>query len=215
MMPYMKTQEIADGTNTVSIGQIAAGENTLEYIVGNRCDVTIVLPILEASEVTLSVRLQKPDSTVRIVGLVSARPGASITVHTLQHHQAPQTTSTLLVKSVLREASTFRYDGAIRVERGAQKIDAYQRNENLLLAPSAHAESTPILEILANDVRCTHGATIGHVDEEQLYYLMARGLPRLEAQRLIVEGFFVPVLDRIPLESVREQLRQVIQRKIG
>ncbi|HUK64179.1 MAG TPA: SufD family Fe-S cluster assembly protein, partial [Dongiaceae bacterium] len=77
------------------------------------------------------------------------------------------------------------------------------------------ADSIPGLEILANDVRCTHGATIGHVDEEMMYYLMTRGLPRSEAQRFIVEGFFVPVLDRIPLESVREQLRQVIQHKIG
>ena len=105
--------------------------------------------------------------------------------------------------------------GLIQVSEGAQRTDAYQANRNLLLSDTARADSIPGLEILANDVRCTHGATIGHVDEEQMYYLMARGLPRAEAQRLIVEGFFAPVLDRIPLESVREHLRGVIQRKIG
>jgi Fe-S cluster assembly protein SufD len=101
------------------------------------------------------------------------------------------------------------------VSEGAQRTDAYQANRNLLLSDQARADSIPGLEILANDVRCTHGATIGHVDDEQMYYLRSRGLPAMEAQRLIVEGFFVPVLDRIPLEGVREGLRHAIQRKIG
>ena len=101
------------------------------------------------------------------------------------------------------------------MSEGAQRTDAYQANRNLLLSEQARADSIPGLEILANDVRCTHGATIGNVDDEQMYYLMARGLHRNEAQRLIVEGFFAPVLDRIPLESVRERLRDVIRHKIG
>jgi Fe-S cluster assembly protein SufD len=103
----------------------------------------------------------------------------------------------------------------IQVAPGAQRTDAYQANRNLLLSDTARADSIPGLEILANDVRCTHGATVGTVDAEQMYYLMTRGLPRNDAQRLVVEGFFAPVLDRIPLESVREQLRGVIQAKIG
>ena len=101
------------------------------------------------------------------------------------------------------------------MSEGAQRTDAYQANRNLLLSDLARADSIPGLEILANDVRCTHGATIGHVDDEQLYYLMTRGLPRLEAQRLVVEGFFAPVLDRIPLDDVREQLRREIEHKLG
>ena len=107
------------------------------------------------------------------------------------------------------------YQGLIQVAEDAQHTDAYQANRNLLLSDKARADSIPGLEILANDVRCTHGATIGDVDPEQMHYLMARGLPRPQAQRLIVEGFFAPVIDRIPLESVREQLREAIQKKIG
>jgi Fe-S cluster assembly protein SufD len=136
-------------------------------------------------------------------------------LHTLQRHLVDHTTSDLLIKGCLKDRARSVYQGLIQVSEGAQRTDAYQANRNLLLSDQARADSIPGLEILANDVRCTHGATIGHVDDEQMYYLMARGLPRRDAQRLIVEGFFAPVLDRIPLESVREQLRQVIQQKIG
>ena len=135
-------------------------------------------------------------------------------LHTLQRHQVDHTTSDLLIKGCLKDRARSIYQGLIQVSEGAQRTDAYQANRNLLLSDTARADSIPGLEILANDVRCTHGATIGHVDDEQLYYLMARGLPRAEAQRLIVEGFFAPVLDRIPLGAVREQLRLEIERKI-
>jgi Fe-S cluster assembly protein SufD len=136
-------------------------------------------------------------------------------LHTLQRHQVDHTTSDLLIKCCLEDQARSVYQGLIQVSEGAQRTDAYQANRNLLLSDTARADSIPGLEILANDVRCTHGATIGHVDPEQLYYLMARGLPHVEAERLIVEGFFAPVLDRIPLASVRDQLRDVISRKIG
>jgi Fe-S cluster assembly protein SufD len=136
-------------------------------------------------------------------------------LHTLQRHQVDHTTSDLLIKGCLKDRARSVYQGLIQVSEGAQRTDAYQANRNLLLSDTARADSIPGLEILANDVRCTHGATIGHVDAEQMYYLMARGLPAVVAQRLIVEGFFAPVLDRIPLESVREQLRGEIERKIA
>jgi Fe-S cluster assembly protein SufD len=136
-------------------------------------------------------------------------------LHTLQRHLVEHTTSDLLIKGCLKDRARSVYQGLIQVSEGAQHTDAYQANRNLLLSDQARADSIPGLEILANDVRCTHGATIGHVDEEQMYYLMARGLPAKTAQRLIVEGFFAPVLDRIPLEAVREQLRGEIEAKIG
>ena len=136
-------------------------------------------------------------------------------LHTLQRHLVDHCTSDLMIKGCLKDRARSVYQGLIQVAEGAQRTDAYQANRNLLLSGTARADSIPGLEILANDVRCTHGATIGTVDDEQMYYLMARGLERPEAQRLIVEGFFTPVLDRIPLESVREQLRAAIQHKIG
>jgi Fe-S cluster assembly protein SufD len=136
-------------------------------------------------------------------------------LHTLQRHLVHHCTSDLLIKGCLKDRARSVYQGLIQVAEDAQRTDAYQANRNLLLSDTARADSIPGLEILANDVRCTHGATIGTVDEEQMYYLLARGLHRTEAERLIVEGFFTPVLDRIPLESVREQLREAIQRKLG
>ena len=135
-------------------------------------------------------------------------------LHTLQRHLQPHTTSDLLIKCCLKDRARSVYQGLIQVAEKAQRTDAYQANRNLLLSDQARADSIPGLEILANDVRCTHGATLGFLDPDHLYYLMARGLPRLEAQRLIVEAFFEPVIERIPLETVRERLRGEIERKI-
>jgi Fe-S cluster assembly protein SufD len=136
-------------------------------------------------------------------------------LHTLQRHLQPHTTSDLLIKCCLKDRARSVYQGLIQVAEGAQRTDAYQANRNLLLSDLARADSIPGLEILANDVRCTHGATIGHVEPEHLYYLMTRGLPSVEAQRLIVEAFFEPVIERIPLETVRDRLRGEIERKLG
>jgi Fe-S cluster assembly protein SufD len=135
-------------------------------------------------------------------------------LHTLQRHLEPHTTSDLLIKCCLKDRARSVYQGLIQVAEGAQRTDAYQANRNLLLSDQARADSIPGLEILANDVRCTHGATIGYVEPEHLYYLMARGLPRPVAERLIVEAFFEPVIGRIPLETVRERLRGEIEHKI-
>jgi Fe-S cluster assembly protein SufD len=136
-------------------------------------------------------------------------------LHTLQRHLKPNCTSDLLIKGCLKDKARSVYQGLIQVAVGAQQTNAYQANRNLLLSDQARADSIPGLEILANDVRCTHGATLGHVDDEHLFYLMARGLPRAEAERLVVEAFFEPVLERIPLASLRDQLRDEIARKLG
>ena len=133
---------------------------------------------------------------------------------TFQEHIAPNTTSDFAFKGVLRDTASAVWRGMIRVEEGAQKTNAYQENRNLLLSKTAHADSIPGLEILANDVRCTHGATLSQVDREQLFYAMARGLSRQEAERLIVRGFFQDVLDRIELEPVREALGQALEARI-
>jgi Fe-S cluster assembly protein SufD len=136
-------------------------------------------------------------------------------LHTLQRHLKPNTTSDLLIKGCLRDKARSVYQGLIQVAKDAQRTNAYQANRNLLLSDQARADSIPGLEILANDVRCTHGATLGFVDPEHMYYLLSRGLPEAEARRLIVEAFFEPVLERIPLEHVRSQLRDEIAHKIG
>ena len=102
----------------------------------------------------------------------------------------------------------------IKVDRDAQKTDGYQRDDNLILSESARADSIPGLEIEADDVKCSHGATAGRVDDEQVFYAQARGLTRKEAIRMIVSGFFQQVFDRITVESVREALGHAIGRRI-
>lgn len=160
-------------------------------------------------------RLTGPGANAYVHGFMFGDQRQHFDLHTLQKHLSDHTTSDLLIKCCLRDRARSVYQGLIQVAEGAQRTDAYQANRNLLLSDTARADSIPGLEILANDVRCTHGATIGTVDEEQMFYLMTRGLPRVQAQRLVVEGFFTPVLDRIPLESVRERLQHAIHTKLG
>jgi len=135
--------------------------------------------------------------------------------HTFQNHVVGHTTSDLLFKGALRGRARTIYQGLIRVHKNAQRSDAYQANRNLILSDRARADSIPSLEIEANDVRCTHGATVGQVDEEQLFYLMARGLARPDAERLIIAGFFEPVLERIPSETLRTLVTEGIDQKAG
>jgi Fe-S cluster assembly protein SufD len=133
---------------------------------------------------------------------------------TQQNHNAPNTTSDLLFKGALRDKSRSVWQGMIYVAPGAQKADGYQANRNLVLSKGARADSIPGLEIMADDVRCTHGATVGQLEEEHIFYLMTRGLSRAEAQKLVVDGFFDPVLQRIPFEGVRERLKKSIKAKM-
>ena len=153
-------------------------------------------------------------ATSRVTGAYFADGEQHLDYDTFQEHVAPNTESDFAFKGALRDHATTVWRGMIRVEPDAQKTNAYQENRNLLLSPDAHADSIPGLEILANDVRCTHGATLGQVDREQLFYLMSRGLSRSEAERLIVRGFFQDVLDRIDLEPVREALSDALEARI-
>ncbi len=158
--------------------------------------------------------LNGPGATSRVTGAYFADGNQHLDYDTFQEHIAPSTESDFAFKGALREHAHAVWRGMIRVEEAAQKTNAYQENRNLLLSEDAHADSIPGLEILANDVRCTHGATIGRVNREELFYLMARGLPRAEAERLIVRGFFQDILDRIELEPVREALGAALEARI-
>jgi Fe-S cluster assembly protein SufD len=153
-------------------------------------------------------------ATSRVTGAYFADADQHLDYDTYQLHVAPSTTSDFAFKGALRDKATAVWRGMIRVEKDAQRTNAYQENRNLMLSPTTHAVPIPGLEILANDVRCTHGATVGQVDREQLFYLMARGLSRGEAERLIVRGFFSDVLDRIELEPVREALAEALEARI-
>lgn len=133
----------------------------------------------------------------------------------LQDHAAPHGTSDLLYKGALKDASRAVYSGLIHVHPGAQKTDAFQTNRNVVLSDQAKADSIPNLEIENNDVRCSHAASVGPVDEDVLFYLQSRGIPADEGERLIVRGFFQEVLDRVGLEEVRAGLERSIEDELS
>jgi Fe-S cluster assembly protein SufD len=160
--------------------------------------------------------LSAPGSDSEMLGLYFTDEDQLIDHHTLQDHLAPNAHSDLLYKGALRDESLTVFSGLIRVEPGAQKTDAYQTNRNLILGTDdAMAVSLPNLEIMADDVKCSHGSTTGQVDEVELFYLMSRGIPRVEAEKLVVFGFFGEVTSRIPLKGLKEKLDRAIEGKIG
>jgi Fe-S cluster assembly protein SufD len=133
---------------------------------------------------------------------------------TLQDHLKPDTTSDLLYKNALHDQSRTIFSGLIKVEPGAHRTDAYQKVRNLLLSDEAEANSMPGLEILADDVRCSHGATSGQVQPEELFYLKSRGIEDLVAKRLIARGFLNEVVDRLPDGQLPEYLHQQIEAQL-
>jgi Fe-S cluster assembly protein SufD len=134
---------------------------------------------------------------------------------TQQNHRAEGQTSDLLFKGALRDESRSVWQGMINVEPGAQKTDGFQANRNLLLSKGARADSIPGLEIQADDVRCTHAATISKLEEEHLFYLMSRGIHYEEARKVMVDGFFDPIMERIPFEGVRRRLKESVVDKMA
>jgi len=180
----------------------------------------------DASAVSMNLNLggnyARTESVSRLVGqggrsdmlAVSVADGAQEFDHrTLQDHQQPNTASDLLYKNSLSDASRTIFAGLIRVEPGAHKTDAYQKVRNLLLSDEAEANSAPGLEIEADDVRCTHGATSGQIEEEELFYLRSRGITPLVAKQLIVSGFLNEVVQRLGNKAVEEKLAGLIQSK--
>jgi Fe-S cluster assembly protein SufD len=164
---------------------------------------------------SIGSHLRGENALAEMLGIFFADGDQFFDHHTWQLHESPYTTSDLEFKGALKEHSRSVYSGLIKVSEGAQRTDAYQQNRNLVLSREARADTIPNLEIGANDVRCTHGATVSQVEEEHLFYLESRGIPRSEAQKLIVEGFFRPVIDRIPVAEIQDFIEGAIAQKVG
>ncbi|HEX9375800.1 MAG TPA: Fe-S cluster assembly protein SufD [Actinomycetota bacterium] len=158
--------------------------------------------------------LAEPGGHSEMLGLYFADGSQHFDHRTLQDHEAPNGTSQLLYKGALKGASRAIYSGWVHIRPGASRSDAFQTNRNIVLSEHAKADAIPNLEIENNEVRCGHAASVGPVDEEALFYLQSRGIPRKEAERLIVFGFFREVLDRVGLEEVRRGLEQAIEREL-
>ncbi|MBM3825252.1 MAG: Fe-S cluster assembly protein SufD [Verrucomicrobia bacterium] len=159
------------------------------------------------------VRLQGEGADVRLLGITVATGEQEFDQRTLQVHAAPGARSDLLFKNALLDRARTVFSGLIKVEPGAQRTDAYQTNRNLLLSPEAEADSLPGLEIEANDVKCSHGATTGQISPEELFYLLARGIPLAAAQELLAQGFLEEVLTRIGDAGAADAVRGMLRAK--
>jgi Fe-S cluster assembly protein SufD len=167
------------------------------------------------SRATAEVLLEGKGTKADLLGLAFGEKTQVFDVHTYQDHRSPFTDTDQLYKTALRDRARLAYEGLINIRKGSYGSNGYQANKNLLLDDTAKADSIPMLEINDNDVRCTHSSSVGPVEEEYVYYLMSRGIPRPDAEHMIVEGHFNPVIDRIEIEQLQERIRQAINRKIG
>ncbi|HKK18366.1 MAG TPA: Fe-S cluster assembly protein SufD [Opitutales bacterium] len=167
----------------------------------------------ERARYEAQTRIEGPGADVKMYSLTVAEENQEFDQRTYQIHNAPNAVSDLLYKNALLDSSRTIFSGLIKVAEGAQQTDAYQTNRNLLLDPSADANSMPGLEILANDVKCSHGATTGNVDEDELFYMMSRGIPKRAAMQLMVFGFFEEVIEKVASDELADNLRALIHKK--
>ncbi|MCP4573500.1 MAG: Fe-S cluster assembly protein SufD [bacterium] len=161
----------------------------------------------------LGADLAGPGARSELFGVVLGGDGQFLDHHTSHRHQVGDTWSDIHFKAVLTGKSRSSYTGLIRIEEGAARSEALQENRNLLLSDTARADSIPELEILTDDVSCSHGATAAPIDPEQVFYLQSRGLGREEAERLVVQGFLEPTLDMVPM-AVRTRLDELVQDRL-
>ncbi len=162
----------------------------------------------------LVVTVDHPGVDAQIASLFFPTASQHVDLITTVDHRVGDSTSQTLVKSAANGAGQGRYLGNIRIAKNAQRTEANLRDDAFLLSKRAHIDSVPALEIAANDVKAYHGATIGALDDEQIFYMTSRGIERSAAERMIALGFFEPVIDRFPTESLREELRNALQRKV-
>ena len=166
-------------------------------------------------KVRMDTKLAGPGSEARVTGGYAGGPGQHLDYDTTQEHAAPNTNSDLAFRGVLAKGATAVWRGMIKVDPGAQQTDAFQESRNLLLSPEAHADAIPGLEILADDVRCTHAAAIAQVDKEQLFYLTSRGLDEAGAKTLVIEGFLESLVERLAEGPVRDEVSAALESRLA
>jgi len=159
--------------------------------------------------------LAGPGANAKVTGAYAPHARQHVDFDTTQEHGAPNTTSDLAFRGILADRSSAVWRGMIKVDPGAQQTDAFQECRNLLLSKRAHADAIPGLEILANDVRCTHAAAVAQIDREQLFYLRSRGLGPDDATRLVIEGFMAELVERFEAGPMREALGTALERRLS
>ncbi len=159
--------------------------------------------------------LEGEGASGKVTGAYATRGRQHVDFDTTQEHAAANCVSDLAFRGILTGRSSAVWRGMIKVDAGAQQTDAFQESRNLLLSKRAHADAIPGLEILANDVRCTHAAAIAQIDPEQVFYLRAHGLAQEEAERLVVEGFLAELVERFEAGPVREALAAALEKRLA
>ncbi|MBZ0302029.1 MAG: Fe-S cluster assembly protein SufD [Anaerolineae bacterium] len=162
----------------------------------------------------LELELDGIGANGRMSGFFFADHNQMFDLDTQQNHNAALTTSDLLYKGAAKDHARTLWQGMIKSQPDMQKIDGFQACRNMLLSDTARMDAIPGLEIEADDVRCSHAATFGTLEQEPVFYLMSRGIPRPEAELMVIEGFFDELLDRIPFERVKERLQASVEGKI-
>ncbi|GHO94081.1 Fe-S cluster assembly protein SufB [Reticulibacter mediterranei] len=214
---YAKNEARVEFSNVQDLDQNTWNITNKNAIYDKDGSVTFVMADLGAklSHATIGAGLHGNGSAGELVGVFFTDHDQRYSINTLSDHAALSTNAETLVKGVLTDESRVEFDGMIRVRAKAQQTASFLSAHGLLLSKKARAEFIPGLEIAANEVSASHGATSGQIDEEQLFYLMVRGIQRPEAERIVVQGFFEPVLQRIPLENLRIRLRRSIVRRMS
>ncbi len=146
---------------------------------------------------TIEIKIKAPKAKVYIFGLFIGKNKDDFKLHTIQHHSVGESSSNLLIKGIFFDQSRFIYEGLIRIDKDAQKTHAYQKNQNLIMGQGCFVDSRPFLEILANDVFCTHGSTTGQLNKEQMYYLSSRGLNEKQSEHILISGFIQDLFGKI------------------
>ncbi|WFB35405.1 Fe-S cluster assembly protein SufD [Kiritimatiellota bacterium B12222] len=169
----------------------------------------------KVSKMTVGCDVCEPNANAYLGGMFFADRDQHFDQKTLQYHSSADTYSNMLYKGAVKDNGYSVYQGIIRALKNCVGVDSYQTNNNLVLDSTARADSLPGLIIDADELACSHGATFGNIDQEQLYYLRSRGIPEGEARRMLVMGFFDEVIERIPFENMQDHLHAVIERKFG
>lgn len=206
-LDYISIQEYGNNINSINnkkfFLQKDAVVNWFELVFGGK-----------ATQNNYEANLLQKGAQAYMQGIYFAGKDQQMQFNTAQLHYVGYTKSDLLYIGALRDNAITSYEGIIHVNKGAQKTDAYQKNKNLILSKEAHADSEPLLEILANDVRCTHGATIAPIDPDDLFYLMSRGIERDLAKKLLISGFFSEVSQKIPIAEIKDAIQAHIEENI-
>jgi FeS assembly protein SufB len=214
---YANREARVEFSNMQDLGQNVWNITNKNAVHQNDSSVTFVIADMGGAVnlETIGAGLQGNGGAAELVGVFFADHSQRYAIHSLSDHIGLSTNAETMVKGVLTDTSRVEFDGMIRVRPQAQQTASFLSAHGLLLSKKARGEFIPGLEIAANEVSASHGATTGQIDEDQLFYLMVRGIQRPEAERIIVQGFFEPVLQRIPVESLRTRLRRSIVRRMS